>query len=263
MIFGCCAPSGHYDKVVSAGFSFIELAGSELAAMNEREFAELRDRISSGPIPCPGLNAYCRETPAIVGPNCSDKATVEYARLLAARGRELGVRRIGIGAPSARKLSPGYDPALARSQCGRFLTLSCEVFADYGIDALFEAVNDRSCDYATRTAEAVELVKELSLPNLHMVLDFYHMHVMGEDVLDIASALPYIRHTHISTCGAKLERGYPQMAELEYYSAILRTLIAGGYNGSMSVEAAADTLERDAAGTAEMLRRAEAMARER
>lgn len=257
MIFGCCAGIDNYEETAAAGFSYIELPGWAVAAMSESEFERARDKILGGPIPCWGFNSYCRGRPAIVGPDFSEREAVDYARLLCRRGRELGIRSIGIGAPAARRLPEGYDRELADRQCERFLTLTCAAAAEQGISILFEAVHDRMCNYANFSRDAVGLVERLALPNLFMVLDFYHMRVMGEDVLDISAALPHIRHTHISTCGPELERDFPQAEELPYYADILRALRAGGYDGSMSVEADLRLLPAHGAGSVEMLRRAE------
>ena len=52
------------------------------------------------------------------------------------------------------------------------------------------------CDYANRTEDALRLIEKVAAPNLFMVLDFYHMEVMGEDRLAIE---PYIR-----TCAIRI-----------------------------------------------------------
>lgn len=260
MKFGCCIQkTGDVPQVKKAGYDFYEYAGKAVAAMTEAEFEELLRVTEQAGIPCIGFNSYCGGRPAIVGNAFSPEETAAYARLVCGRGRRLGVRSVGIGAPAARRLPAGYPAELADQQCGEFLRITAEIAAEAGLTVLFEAVHDQMCDYATRTAEAAAMVERLDIPNVQMVLDFYHMQVMGETLEDGAAALPYLRHAHISTGGPDLWRGYPQEGDRAEYREIFRWLKAHGYDEGVSIEGSEFRME-EAASSLRLLRELDAEA---
>ena len=168
-----------------------------------------------------------------------------------------GYAMIGIGAPDARRLSPGFDDRLADAQCRTFLKVTAGAAKSRGLQINFEQLNPHACEYGTSTEKALSIVREVGADNLALVVDFYHRAIAGELVCDFSGFEALIRHTHISTCGAKLERGYPGMGELAYYKSILSALKAAGYKGTMSIEASAEDLLQQGAETLNMLRLAE------
>ena len=238
MKFGCCIKAiEDISKVKQAGYDYFEFSGTCVAQMDDAAFQQMLQTVQELNIPCIGFNSYCNGTPAIVGPDYNPEEVAAYAKIICRRGHQLGIRSIGIGAPSARRLPEGYPPSLARQQCMEFLRITATEAEKYGIQVLFEAVHAKICDFATYTKDAVEITEQLQLPNLGIVLDFYHMHVMGEPISCGAPALPYLRHVHISTCGPQLERGYPNHSTEEVYAEILRWLKENQYDQSISIEA--------------------------
>lgn len=256
MKFGCCTTTANYDLLVKCGYDFIELAGAEVSSIEEEKWQQFVKKVAEVGVPCAGFNSYCKDRPAIVGDNFNEDETREYAALIAKRGAELNVKTIGIGAPFARKLPEGYSKEKADAQCRRFLEITCEEAAKYGLTVLFEAVHEHICDYATRTDDALEMVKSLDLDNLQMVLDFYHMEAMGEDRLDFDRCAPYIRHLHFSTCEENYGRKYPSESDFDILSKIMKKLSSLGYNGTLSIEAGTDNFESDAIRALEVLKKA-------
>jgi len=256
MRFGCCIrKASDVSQAKAAGYDFYEFAGKDIAAMEEEELRHLVEQSQRNDIPCVGFNSYCGGVPAIVGDAFSPEETASYARLICERGSRLGIRSIGIGAPAARRLPKDYPQERADEQCRAFLEITAEEAQRYGICLLFEAVHSKMCDYAVHTAKAAQIVREIHSPNIGMVLDFYHMHVMGEELSEAEKALPFLRHVHISTCGQNLWRGYPQEADKEEYRTILKWLKEHGYHGTVSIEG--DTFElQTAAAAVRMLRAA-------
>ena len=257
MLFGCCIPVKAYEEAERVGFDFVEFSGIELSAMAELEFQKTCRTVCDGRIPCLALNSYCSGTPVIGGKGFDVEATRLYAEGLCTRAAALGVRMIGIGAPDARRLSPGFDDRLADAQCRTFLKVTAGAAKSRGLQINFEQLNPHACEYGTSTEKALSIVREVGADNLALVVDFYHRAIAGELVCDFSGFEALIRHTHISTCGAKLERGYPGMGELAYYKSILSALKAAGYKGTMSIEASAEDLLQQGAETLNMLRLAE------
>lgn len=237
MFFGCCINTVEdIQNAAAAGFDFYEYAGAAVARMSDGYFAQICELTEKLGLPCLGFNAYSSGIPAIVGNTFDPKQAEDYAELICARGALLGIRSIGIGSPRARLLPDGFSKAAADRQCRQFLEITCSIAARYGLSVLLEAVHDGMCNYINTTSEAVTMVQQLNLSNLGLVLDFYHMEVMGEALSSVPLSAPYLAHTHISSCGADLSRGFPTESEREIYSQRFAALRAINYNGTVSIE---------------------------
>ncbi len=237
MKFGCCIRSAEdIPSVKEIGFDYYEFAGSVVAEMDGAAFAALCRRTEEQAFPCLGFNAYCLSSPAIVGPAYDRSLAQRYAQRLCERGRQLGIRNLGIGAPLARRLPPSFPREEADRQCEDFLRVTCETAERFDLRVLLEAINSRMCDYLNTTAEAVSMLRRLSHPNLGLVLDFYHLEVMSEPLSSVILAAPYLEHIHVSSCEEDLSRAYPSAADLAVYIRRLTALKEIGYDGSVSIE---------------------------
>ena len=244
MQFGCCIRHPQELPLVkAAGYDFFEFSGQALADLDAPSLQQLLAAAQETALPCVGLNAYCGETPAIVGEQFSAPQTAAYAQLVCERGALLGAPAIHIGSPAARRLPAGYPHELAVRQCQTFLQITAKAAAQKGMRVRFEALNDRCSDFANTTAEAVQIVHAAFPQKIGLVLDFFHMYVMGESLSEAEKALPYLEHVHISTCGEHLQRGYPQEPEREWITQILSWLKQHGYRRTVSIEGDAFHLE--------------------
>ena len=257
MLFGCCIPSRNYKTAEQAGFDFVEFSGAEIFDMPNVEFEQVCKNVRAGKIPCVSFNSYCKGAPAIVGEEFDIELVSKYAEYLCERAAILGVSMIGIGAPNARKLTPSFKNELADLQCKTFLKITADAAEAHGIRVNFEQLNPSVCEYGTSTEKVVSLVREVRVGNLALVVDFYHRAIAGEPVCDFVGFQDLICHTHISTCGTNLERGYPDMKDFSYYVEILSALKKAGYNGTMSIEAPTENLLRQGEEALKMLRLAD------
>lgn len=257
MRFGCCIPARDYQTAEQAGFDFVEFSGAEIFDMPDAEFQRVLKTVGEGGIPCLSFNSYCRGTPAIVGEEFDAELASKYAAALCRRAAALGAGMIGIGAPGARRLPPDFQEERADAQCGTFLKITAGAAERYGIWVNFEQLNPRACEYGTSTEKAAALVRQVGAGNLALVVDAYHRAVAGEPVGDFSGFQDLIRHVHISTCGANLERGYPDMKEFAYYKELFSALKQAGYHGTVSIEAPAEDLLRQGKEALHMLRLAD------
>lgn len=256
MLIGCCTGKAEDLALLSqAGYDYFEFSAARLAAMSEEEMEGLGLAMLRAGLPCLGLNSYCAGRPAMVGPDFDAAEAERYALLVCDRAAKLGVRCIGIGAPKARLLPPDYPRTRAEAQMREFLGITAGVAGQYGIYLALETLNDQVCNFLHTTDEALELLREARLDGVGLVLDFYHMALMGEGAEQIPKAAPLLLHTHVSSCGPNGERSFPLMDELAYYRQIMQALWDVGYDASMSIEPQA--VEPDKlAESLRMLRRA-------
>lgn len=237
MLFGCCTTIDHYHEVADAGYGAITLAAKDLAAMDDADFAHARAVIKDGPLKALSLNSFSTPEVRLNGPGYSPEALAAYAAPLLQRAHALGIRYVGIGAPGSRNLPPDVDATAAMAQFEEAMILLCRLGAPLGIGILIEAVCDIECNFITTTPEALALVKRLALPNLHLVYDIYHAHMMNEPLSNIDDAVGEIRVVHIAQDVAQGRRHYLNEAHIEEYRSYMEMLRAAGYQGEVSLEA--------------------------
>lgn len=237
ILVGCCCSTNTYLNVKGMGYDYAELSGRQIMSLSNNEFLNFLGLYKASGFPCRGFNDYCGAEYPIVGQRSGDKSCEEYAKKICERGALLGIRTIGIGAPTARILQDGYPLEKADEDMRSFLKMICKYAEPYGITILLEAVHKYMCNYLNYTEDAVKMVRDLDIPNLKIVLDYYHAMVMGEDLHHFEYAMPYVRHLHISTDLERHSRGYMRESDIPFMRQLFEEAIATGYHGGISVEA--------------------------
>ena len=257
MRLGCCVPIEKYELTAAVGYDYAELPAWQVQALDEAALRALLEKKAALGLPVLRLNAYCPGTPVIAGPGADDVCTRDYARVLMRKAAALGVETIGIGAPKARILPEGYDRALADSQCERFLRVTAEEAAPYGITLLIESVQKGMCNYLNTMADARAMMRRLALPGVRLMADLYHMETQGEDWRELGDYLADIRQVHVSTVGQGLARGLYGAGDEAACGAAFRAIRASGYSGTVSIEPDAAELNEQTMKTAlDLTRRA-------
>ena len=246
MKIGCCASVADCQAMKRIGYDFIELSARSVGNMSEGELKEARSILDKTGLPCIGFNNYCNDELSIVGPGFDAQAARGYAERISAKGALLGIKNIGIGAPLARVLPPNYDISTANRQMEEFLHITADAAQKYGIFILYESLNDKICNFGTDTLEALALVKKLNIPNLRLVLDFYHMLMMDEDLENIGGVIPYVQHLHISHKVQGTNRGHLEPSGMDFYRKSVKSALSFGYDGTLSVEAQSSDFETEA-----------------
>lgn len=254
LLSGCCGSTASYGKIAEMDYDYIELSARQLMTLSDEEFRSFLTLYRNTGFPCRGFNDFCGPELPLVGPESSLNALTRYTEQVCMRGQALGIRTVGIGAPQARRLPEGYPAERADAEMAAFLRAASPIAARYGIVLLVEAVHQYLCNYMTRTEDALKMVRSLQLPNVLMVLDYYHAQVMGEDLHALAGVMPFVRHLHISTNLEHHVRGFLRQEDLALTCALLEEAVRSGYRGGISVEAAADFLEADGAACAKRMR---------
>ena len=237
MKIGCCTNMRNYEDLCKIGYDYIELSAYDIFNMTNEDFKTSLSKINEYGVPCFGFNAYCRDNLPMVGPGFDVDKVKTYAEKVCERGAKLGINFIGIGSPLARRVPDGWDINIANIQMEKFLRITAEVARQHGQTILLEALNTNVCNYITSTMEALRMVEKLDLPNLNMVLDFYHMGIMGESIDGIGYVMPMVKHLHISCIGKGFKRDYLNENDFEYVYHVINTVRSYGYNNTISIEA--------------------------
>lgn len=238
MLIGCCGTTDTYDLISHMGYDYIELSSRQIMSLSDKTFDAYVQHYKTCTFPCLAFNDYCDKATPITGPGYQRDITYAYANKLCQRGAALGVKTIGIGAPSARMLPTYYSCEKADSELMDFLHTLCGVAQPYGITILLEAVHQYMCNYLNYTSHAQKIVQMLNIPNLGIVFDLYHAKIMKENRNDMIAALPYIKHLHISTDLQNHARGFLTEEDIPELFDLIKTATDAGYIGNISVEAA-------------------------
>jgi len=235
MKIGCCTGIENYNELCELGYDFIELSGAAVMKMSEGELEEAVKLIDKNKVPCNGFNAYCTAELPMAGHRYNPEAARGYAVEICRRGKALGIRVIGLGAPPSRRIPKEFNRLVAAEQMKDFIRITCEAGEEQGIVLLLEALNPHVCDLVTHTREALEIVRDLDMPNLAMVLDFHHVTQSDEDVSEIDYVMPYVKHLHIDH--TRKDGRYHLVEEgRDFYSLCVSSAKASGYDGTIAIE---------------------------
>lgn len=254
MLIGCCTTMERYDMVREMGYQAIALAGKDVAAMSGETFLRAAAKIKAGPLAMTSLNAFCPPALRLNGPDVDYQTVRAYAEKLCRRGQAMGVKYLGVGSPASRTTGEGYPRERAIAEFGRSLMEICGAAEKYQMEVLLEALADVECSCVNNTMEALDLLRGLNLPNLHLLYDIYHACLMKEPPEWIAAAAPEIRCVHIAgACGEGHAYLDPQcMGELLPY---IEMLARCGYRGELLLEAFCGDPETGLRQSLDLLRR--------
>ena len=131
----------------------------------------------------------------------------------------------------------GMDDQQGLENCAIGLKRIAPLAEKHGVYVIMELLNskrnhkDYMCD---RTPWGVELCKLVGSERFKLLYDIYHMQIMEGDVIDtIREFHPYFAHYH--TGGVPGRNEIDESQEL-YYPAIMKAIVATGYDGFVAQE---------------------------
>lgn len=110
------------------------------------------------------------------------------------------------------------------------LTFAVEVFEPLGIKTVFEAINtiDMPSFIISNGQDMLRLLEDLSLCNLFIQYDIYHMTMMGENVLDFITRYGHLMgHIQFADCPGRGQPGTGDINFAEVFSAIEMSSYSG------------------------------------
>jgi sugar phosphate isomerase/epimerase len=127
---------------------------------------------------------------------------------------------------------PGQSKVKARQWLVDCLQECMDTAAVHQVRLALEPLNRYETDLVHTVVEGLELIRQVSSPNLGLLLDTFHMNIEETDIEDsIRQAGEHIFHFHV----ADSNRWYPGAGHLDFMS-ILRILKNTGYKGWISGE---------------------------
>ncbi|MBQ3085111.1 MAG: sugar phosphate isomerase/epimerase [Clostridia bacterium] len=234
MRFGVCTKLENLPLVAAAGYDYFEGNLNKLAAMSETELEAARAALQKAGLTMETTACFFGSADRLTGEGVDFEAISAYADSALGRAAAFGVKVAVLGSGGARKIPDGFPREQAEEQFIRVIRLCGDAAQKYGIKIALEPLNYNETNLMNTLAEGLALCKKANHPAVGMLVDFYHMYMVEDDLTSLQAIGDRLVHVHIARPNA--DRAAPSMAD----EAILRQWAAAlkqcGYNGRMSLE---------------------------
>jgi sugar phosphate isomerase/epimerase len=250
---GYCASLAEIDAVKSAGFDYIELRTSEVAALSDAEFEKLADKLKRNELPVPVTYLFIPADLKLTGPQVNKDQQMDYVRRALDRVAKLGASTVVFGSGPARRYPEGFSREEAFRQLVDFCKRLGPEARKRGITIAIEPLRKEESNIINSLAEGLQLVKTVHDPNIQLNVDYYHLAMEKEDPAVILEAREYVRHVHTANPQGRV---FPLKWEEYDYGPFYESLRKIGYDKEISIEAQSKDFQREAPQAIAFVRRA-------
>jgi len=231
---GYCSSLKEIDAVRAAGFDYIELRTSEVAALPDAEFEALAADLKKRGPAVPVTFLFVPPEIKLTGPAVDEAQQMAYVRKALSRVARLGAETVVFGSGPARRVPDGFAMDEAFRQLVGFCKRLAPEARSRGITIAIEPQRKQECNIINSVAEGLELVRAVDDPAIQLTVDFYHVAEEKEDPAIVVKAAEHVRHVHMAN---PVGRVLPLRAEEYDYARFFAALRQIGYAGRMSLEA--------------------------
>lgn len=250
---GYCTGLKNLEAAKAAGFDYVELSATEIAALTDDEFAAAAARMKALGIPTPAANLFLPATLKVTGPDVHPDEQMQHVHKAFTRLATLGTEIVVFGSGGARRVPDGFSQSEALSQLVDFGRRAAHEARANGITITIEPLRKQETNIINTAAEGLDLVNAIGDPNFQLMIDFYHLAVEHEDPAIVFKAKDHIRHLHMANPQGRV---FPQAWDEFDYAPFFANLRAIGYNKRISVEASTTDLAQQGPRAITLLRTA-------
>ena len=254
VLVGYCVGLAGLETAKAAGFDYVELGTTEIAALSDTDFDAALERVKKAGIPTPNANLFLPGSLRLTGAQpASPDEQLAYVRKAFARLNRLGVKILCFGSGGARRVPDGFPKEEAFAQLVAFGKRIAPEARANGLTVVIEPLRRQETNIINTTAEGLALVKAVGDPNFQLLVDFFHLASEKEDPAIILEARDHIRHLHMANPQGRV---FPQQWEEYDYAPFFAMLRRIGYTGGISIEGSSKDVPGEAPRAIELLRRA-------
>jgi sugar phosphate isomerase/epimerase len=250
---GYCTPLRNLEAAKAAGFDYVELGTSEIAALSDADFDAALARIKGAGVPVPATNLFLPATLKVTGPDVDHDQQMAYVGKAFARLQRIGVQVVVFGSGGARQVPDGFPKERAFQQLVEFGRRIAPEARARGLTIAIEPLRRQETNIINSAAEGLTLVEAINDPGFQLMIDFYHLASENEDPSIVLRAADHIRHLHMANPQGRV---FPRVATEFNYAPFFENLRKIGYDKRISVEASTQDLTADAPQAITLLRRA-------
>jgi D-psicose/D-tagatose/L-ribulose 3-epimerase len=251
---GYCVGLKGLETAKAAGFDYVEVGVTEIAALSDADFDAALERVKQVGIPTPNANLFLPPSIRLTGPQPTDpEEQMAYVRKAFARLNRLGVKIVCFGSGGARRVPDGFPKEEAFKQLVAFGKRIAPEARANGITVVIEPLRVQETNIINTAAEGLALVKAVSDPNFELLIDFYHLASEKEDPAIIVQAGEHLRHLHMANPQGRV---FPLNWDEFDYAPFFANLRRIGYAGRISIEASSRDVPTEGPRAIALLRRA-------
>jgi D-psicose/D-tagatose/L-ribulose 3-epimerase len=250
---GYCGPLKDITAAKAAGFDYMEVRTSEVAALSDAEFERVAAQLKQLAFPTPAAYWFVPAEIKLTGPAIDKDRQMEYFHRALDRVARLGVRVIVFGSGGARQVPAGFAMEEAFRQLVDFGKRAGPEARKRNITIVIEPQRREECNIINNTAEALRWVEAVNDPNIQLMIDYYHFSVEKEDPAIILKVKDHLRHLHMADPN---NRVMPLDWDEYNYAPFFAALRQIHYQNLIGLEASSTNLPSDGPKTIALLRRA-------
>jgi D-psicose/D-tagatose/L-ribulose 3-epimerase len=250
---GYCTGLKNLEAAKAAGFDYVELGATEIAALSDAEFDAAAAKIKTLGIATPVANLFLPGTLKVTGPATDPEAQMAHVRKVFTRLEKLGTEIVVFGSGGARRVPEGFAQDEAFKQLVDFGKRAATEARLHGITIAIEPLRKQETNIINSAGEGLELVNAIGHPNFQLMIDFYHLASEQEDPAIVIKAKDHLRHLHVANPNGRV---FPQKWEEFDYAPFFANLKAIGYDKRISMEGNTTDLASQAPVTIALLRKA-------
>jgi D-psicose/D-tagatose/L-ribulose 3-epimerase len=250
---GYCTGLKNADAAKAAGFDYVELSATEIAALSDAEFEAAAAHLKQAGIATPSANLFVPQAIKLVGPDVNVEQQTAHVAKVMARLSKLGVEILVFGSGGARRVPDGYSRTDAYAQLVDFSRRAAEQARPYKITVTIEPLRRQETNIINTAAEGLELVNAVNHPNFQLMIDFYHLASEHEDPAIVIKAKDHLRHLHMANPQGRV---FPQKWDEFDYAPFFANLKAIGYAQRISMEGSTTDIAAQGPVTIALLRKA-------
>ena len=229
---GVCTSIDHAACLKKAGFDYIELSLSSIAALSDEKFEDLYREVQESPLPVESANSMMPGTYQICRKEGLGDDVVKYLEKAFDRAAKLGAKVIVFGAGAARRVPEGMSMEEGLDCLEAFLIRAGALAEEKGLMIAVEPLRAAETNVIHYVREAQAMAARVNRPNVGALADLYHMMSGNDSYEDMKNGLI---HCHIAE---RQERTWPRAGDGSEadYEAFFGALKASGFNGRVSIE---------------------------
>jgi sugar phosphate isomerase/epimerase len=250
---GVCLDADKFEAAQAAGFDYVEINASKVAALTDEEFRQLAARVAQLRVPVAAANVFIPAAIRLTGPDVDPARQLSYLESALSRLKQLGVKVVVLGSGGARRVPDGFPHERARTQLVDFCRRLAPVARANGITIAIEPLRHQETNIINTAREGLALMKAVDRPEIKLLVDYYHLAEEGESADILIEAGKAIVHTHIANPRGRV---YPLDPGESAYAGFFENLCKISYSGRLSIEASTTDFAGQAPQSLAMLRKA-------
>lgn len=248
---GYCTSLKNLKAAKAAGFDYVELGTTEIAALSDADFDRAAEDIVADGVSVPVTNLFLPASLKVTGPDVDEARQIAYVTKAFDRLARLGVRTVVFGSGAARRVPDGFPADKAFRQLVDFGRRISPLARSHGVTIVIEPLRREETNLINSAADGLALVEAVNDSNFQLMIDFFHLAREHEDPAIVLRARTHLRHVHMANPEA---RTFP-LAWTEYdYEPFFANLRSIGYDQRISIEASTKDFQAEAPRAIALLR---------